>query len=51
MGFEPTIPENEWPETYVLDRAVIEIGLEPAFPDLRRLQTYALNDIATDVGR
>jgi hypothetical protein len=25
-GFEPAIPESEWPQTHALDRAVAGIG-------------------------
>ena len=27
VGFEPTIPASEWPQTYALDRAATETGI------------------------
>jgi hypothetical protein len=29
VGFEPTIPVSERPQTHVLDRAATEIGFKP----------------------
>ena len=49
VGFEPTIPSGEWPQTYALDRAATGTG-EPTIPSGEWPQTYALDRVAAGTG-
>jgi hypothetical protein len=39
-GFEPAVPASEWPQTYALDRATAEIGIDL----LTKIKLYQFHD-------